>query len=239
MRRSLLSRRPIGLTQHGSPGVTLLDLSHEITSGTTAYPGLPQPILTDYITHEQSRELYEDGYQFHTGRLCLVGQTGTYLDVPFHGFPDGNDLTGLDLKRVVNVPVTIIDTDQQEIGEECLTDARLSRRAVLFRTRWSRFWGTDTYSNGQHPYLSGKAARVLAEAGVSVVGIDSLNLDGTHTRARPAHYELLGAGIPVVEHLTNLTQLPDTGVRFTAVPAKIAGLGTFPVRAFATWSIWI
>ncbi|MFC7309259.1 cyclase family protein [Streptomyces monticola] len=217
-----------------SPETEFIDLSHEIVSGATAYPGLPQPELVDHITREQSRDLYAPGTEFHTGRLCLVGQTGTYLDVPFHRYADGFDLTALDLRRVAHVPVRVIDTDKQEISVDCLDGADLTGQAVLIRTGWSRHWGTDTYGNGQHPYLSAEAARFLAGAAPSVVGIDSLNIDGTHTKERPAHTEILGAGIPVVEHLTNLDRLPGSGAHFTAVPVKVAGLGTFPVRAFAT-----
>lgn len=239
MANKSLSPRVTGAFTPGTAGAAFVDLSHEITSGSTAYPGLPQPELTAYLTHEQSRELYDDGYQFHTGQLRLVGQTGTYLDTPFHPFPDGYDLTRLDLRRVANVPATVVETDEQEIPADHFLEAdNLSGRAVLIRTGWSRFWGTDTYGNGRHPYLSAEAAQLLAEAGASVVGIDSLDIDGTHTRVRPAHHALLGAGIPVVKHLTSLDQLPLRGAKFTAVPVKVSGLGTLPVRAFATWPRW-
>lgn len=224
---------------NGRPGTSLVDLSHDIISGSTAYPGLPEPMLTDYISREKSREMYAPGTEFHTGRLCLVGQTGTYLDVPFHRYADGYDLTRLDLRQVVDIPVTVVDVTTKEITAEELMRNNIRGYAVLIRTGWSKFWRTELYSNGQHPHLSGEAARFLAQEGPTLVGIDSLNIDGTYTTERPAHSELLGAGIPIVEHLTNLHQLPDKGARFTAVPVKVAGLGTFPVRAFATWKRWM
>ncbi|OEV08353.1 cyclase [Streptomyces nanshensis] len=223
----------------GRNGSRFVDLSHDIVPGSTAYPGLPQPSLTDYISREQSREMYAEGTEFHTAQLCLVGQTGTYLDVPFHRYADGYDLTRLDLNRVANVPAVVIDTDADEIPPSVFAGQTLTGRAVLLRTGWSRFWGMDAYQNGGHPHLSEESARVLADAGPAVVGIDSLNIDGTHTGERPAHTQLLGAGIPIVEHLTNLGQLPGTGARFTAAPVKVVGCGTFPVRAFATWSRWV
>ncbi|MFG2600804.1 cyclase family protein [Streptomyces sp. NPDC048462] len=216
-----------------------MDLSHEIVPGATAYPGLPQPVLTSQVSREQSRETYAPGTEFHTGRLCLVGQTGTYLDVPFHRYADGYDLTALDLARVAGVPTTVIETDKQEISPECFSGCTLRGRAVLIRTGWSRYWGTDSYESGEHPHLSAASAALLADAGPALVGIDSLNIDGTHTRERPAHTQLLGAGIPVVEHLTNLSLIPEQGGKFTAVPIKVAGLGTFPVRAFLTYSRWM
>jgi kynurenine formamidase len=73
--------------------------------------------------------------------------------------------------------------------------------------------------------------------GAAVVGIDSLNIDATSGEAgagRPVHTTLLGAGIPIVEHLTHLEELPNDGFTFTAVPPKVAGMGTFTVRAHAT-----
>ncbi|MER5886686.1 cyclase family protein [Streptomyces sp. NPDC001941] len=209
-----------------------MDLSHGIVAGATAYPGLPQPVLTDHITREQSREAYAPGTEFHTGRICMVGQTGTYMDVPFHRYADGYDLSGLDLARVAHVPVTVVETDKQEIPPEVFAHSDLTGRAVLIRTEWSRHWGTDTYTSGHHPHLSAASAALLAEAGPAVVGIDSTNIDDTLGRERPAHTQLLGAGIPLVEHLTNLSHLPERGGWFTAVPVKFAGLGTFPVRAF-------
>ncbi|GAB2787798.1 cyclase family protein [Streptomyces daliensis] len=240
MANQSLPPRVTGRHHNGaSRGTSIVDLSHEIVSGSTGYPGLPQPELTPYITHEESRELYDPGYTFSTGKLCMVGQSGTYMDVPFHAFADGFDLTRLDLRQVVNVPVTLIETDKQEIPPEVFAKADLTGHAVLIRTGWSRFWETEAYANGQHPHLSADAAKLLAEADPSVVGIDSLNMDGTHTGSRPAHHELLGAGIPLVEHLTNLDQVPDKGARFTAVPVKVSGLGTFPVRAFASWTRWM
>jgi len=231
--------RSEGLGNPSRNSSTFADLSHEIVSGETAYPGLPQPSLVDHISREQSREMYTPGTEFHTGRLCLVGQTGTYMDVPFHRYADGYDLTRLDLRRVADVPACVVDTDQREIGPEVFAQHDLTGRAVLIRTGWSRHWGTDTYGNGEHPHLSEEAAEFLSHASPALVGIDSLNIDGTHTKERPAHTLLLGAGIPLVEHLTQLAQLPSQNVRFTAVPVKISGMGTFPVRAFASWNRWV
>ena len=77
------------------------------------------------------------------------------------------------------------------------------------------------------------AVRFLVEAGVALVGIDSLNIDDTEgSGERPAHSALLAAGIHVVEHLTGLASVPVSGATFSAVPPKIEGFGTFPVRAF-------
>jgi kynurenine formamidase len=109
------------------------------------------------------------------------------------------------------------------------SDAR--GHAVLFHTGWDRNWRTDAYASG-HPHLTKALAEQLVAAGVALVGIDSFNIDATDTGERPVHTALLAARIPIAEHLTNLAAVPERGGRFFAVPAPVAGMGTFPVRAF-------
>ncbi|HEV3052841.1 MAG TPA: cyclase family protein, partial [Longimicrobium sp.] len=105
-------------------------------------------------------------------------------------------------------------------------------KAVLVHTGHAAHWGTDAYFEG-HPFLTRAAAVHLRDAGARLVGIDSLNIDDTGDLERPVHTVLLGAEIPVAEHLRGLEQLPEAGFRFYAVPVKVKGFGTFPVRAFA------
>jgi len=212
----------------------IIDLSHAIADGTVTYPGLPGPAITDHLSREASRERYADGFEFQIGRIDMVANTGTYLDTPFHRFPDGHDLSGLDPARVLAVPGVCIDATATAAASPDLLDGlELAGRAVLFRTGWDRHWGTDRYGDPVHPYLATGTAERLAAAGAAVVGIDSVNIDGTRTGERPVHTILLAAEIPIVEHLTSLAALPSEGFRFTAVPPKIEGAGTFTVRAFA------
>jgi arylformamidase len=211
-----------------------IDLSHPIRDGMVTYPGLPGPVLSDHLSRAASHDRYAPGYEFHIGRIDMVGNTGTYLDTPFHRYPDGHDLAGLDLARVVGVPGLVVDAPEAgPIGAATFAGLDVTGRAVLVRTGWSRHWGTDHYGDPSHPGLDGPAAEALAAGGAALVGIDSVNIDLTVTGERPVHSVLLGAGIPVVEHLTGLDQLPPT-FTFTAVPPAVEGLGTFPVRAFAT-----
>jgi kynurenine formamidase len=211
-----------------------IDLSHPISDGMVTYPGLPGPALSDHLSRSASRERYAPGYEFHIGRIDMVGNTGTYLDTPFHRFPDGHDLAGLDLSRVVGVPGLVVDGPETgTVGTDAFAGLDVAGKAVLVRTGWSQHWGTDRYGDPAHPGLDREAAEALAAGGAALVGIDSVNIDLTVTGERPVHTVLLGAGIPVVEHLTNLDRLPTT-FAFTAVPPAVEGLGTFPVRAFAT-----
>ncbi len=216
-----------------------IDLSHEIRAGMSTLPGIPGPLISSHLSRESSRAVYAPGTEFEIGKIEMVANTGTYLDTPFHRYPDGDDLSALPLERIVSIPAEVFhltDRDESGIGLERFTDRDVTDRAVLLHTGWDRHFGTPAYS-GPAPYLTEAAAEYLVEHHVSLVGIDSINIDDMQPTAgghRPAHSLLLAAGIPIIEHLTNLTQLPVTGATFTAVPPRIHGLGTFPVRAFAT-----
>jgi kynurenine formamidase len=213
----------------------ILDLSHPISDGLVTYPGLPGPMITDHLSREASRANYAPGYEFQIGRIDMVANTGTYLDTPFHRFADGHDLAGLDPSRVVDVPGLLVDaTEAQEATLPAGAD--VAGRAVLFRTAWDGHWGTAAYGEPSHPYVGMDAVTRLVEAGAAVVGIDSVNIDDTRTGERPVHTALLGAGIPIVEHLCRLDQLVGRTFTFTALPPAVVGMGTFPVRAIAVLS---
>ena len=210
----------------------LIDLSHVIEHGMVTYQGLPGPHICDYWTREGSAAHYDDGSSFQIGRIDMVANTGTYLDAPFHRYEDGDDLAALDLGRLASLPGLKVKAVGPAVDEGALAPLDVAGKAVLVETGWDRHWRTDAYASG-HPYLTEKAARLLVERGAVLVGIDSYNIDDTSGRSRPVHTILLGAGVPICEHMTNLAALPDAGFRFTAVPPKVAGMGTFPVRAFA------
>lgn len=213
----------------------LIDLSHVIADGMTTFKGLPGPVICDFWTREASAPNYDDGSSFQIGRIEMVANTGTYIDSPFHRFADGADLAGLDLAALAGVPALTVRQPYEAglaVDVGVFTGLDCWNRAVLVHTGWDRHWRTDAYF-ADHPFLTEAAARWLVAAGATIVGIDSHNIDDTRGRSRPVHTILLGAGIPICEHLTNLDALPDDGFSFTAVPPKVAGMGTFPVRAFA------
>lgn len=218
----------------------LVDLSHRLADGTVTYPGLPAPVITDHLTREASRSVYADGYEFQIGRIEMVSNTGTYLDTPFHRFPDGHDLAGLPLERVADVRGVVVDATGagHSIGLDALDTAgsdgaALDGAAVLFHTGWERHWGSDRYGDPDHPHLSDEVTERLVAAGAAVVGIDSVNIDSTLDGRRPVHTALLEAGVLIVEHLRGIDGIGGRPFRFFAVPPRVEGMGTFPVRAFA------
>jgi len=216
-------------------GGRFIDLSHTIESGMITYKGLPAPLICDHLSREQSRSLYAPGTEFQIGRIEMVSNTGTYLDTPFHRYADGFDLSGLSLDCISDVPGIVIripSSETRAVERSHFGAIELRGLAVLVNTGWDRHWRTDQYFE-DFPFLTEQAAIYVRDAGAVLVGIDSHNIDDTTAGTRPVHSTLLRAGIPIVEHMTNLGALPQRGFRFTAVPPRVSGMGTFPVRAHA------
>lgn len=215
----------------------LYDLSHTIEHGMITYKGLPAPVICDYLSRENSKSVYEGGATFQIGKIEMVANTGTYLDVPFHRYENGKDLSEVALERFANIPAVVVRVDYRkgiEIGPGVFEKLDVKDKAVLVNTNWSEFWRTDKYFEN-HPFLNAAAAEYLKAKGAKLVGIDSHNIDDTRQKFRPVHTILLASEILIVEHLCNLDKLPakDRGLQFSAIPPKFKGVGTFPVRAFA------
>jgi kynurenine formamidase len=216
-----------------------VELSHVVREGMTTYPGLPGPVITPYLSWEDSRSRYAEGTEFRIDTITLLSNTGTYLDSPQHRYRDGADLAGLPLEKLAGLPAVVVRTagsGRRAVTVSDLEPLTVAGHAVLLHTGGDRHWATPEYAVDA-PYLTGEGARLLAGRGAALVGIDAVNIDDISPAGggeRPAHSILLAAGIPIVEHLTGLAELPPTGARFTAAPPRVAGFGTFPVRAYAT-----
>ncbi len=216
----------------------LVELSHVVRDGMVTLPGWPAPRITDWLTREASRANYAPGVEFHVARIDMIANTGTYVDTPAHRWADGADLAGTPLDRLADLPGVVVRVPAgiRAVDRLMLAPYDVAGRAVLLHTGWDAHFGTDRYAAPDAPYLTGDGAEWLVEAGATLVGIDSINIDDMTPAAageRPAHSTLLAAGIPIVEHMTGLADLPPEGFRFTAAPPMVAGMGTFPVRAFA------
>jgi kynurenine formamidase len=213
----------------------IIDLSHVITDGMVTYKGLPGPHICDFISREQSAANYDDGSTFQIGRIDMVANTGTYVDVPSHRFADGRDLSEMGVEAFANLPGIVVRKPFESglaVDADAFEGLEVEGKAVLVATGWDRNWGSENYYS-DHSFLTPEAAEYLVANGAVLVGIDSHNIDDTRVRTRPVHTALLGAGIPVCEHMTGLGALPDSGFKFAAAPPKVKGMGTFPVRAYA------
>lgn len=214
---------------------TLIDLSHTVEDGLITYKGLPAPVICDYWSREESRKIYEGQAEFQIGKIEMVSNTGTYLDSPFHRYSHGHDLSQLQLEQVAGLDTVLVRIPAgygRAIDESCFAGLDIKGKAVLVHTGWARHWNTEQYYEG-HPFLTEGAAQALEAGGAALVGIDSYNIDSTDDKRRPVHTILLGADVLIVEHLCSLELIPDTGkIKFYAVPVKVKGFGTFPVRAF-------
>ncbi|TMA22917.1 MAG: cyclase family protein [Deltaproteobacteria bacterium] len=211
----------------------LVELSHPIRHGLVTYPGLPGPEITDHLSRETSAGVYGPDTSFHIGRISMVANTGTYLDSPFHRFATGADLSGIPIERLADLEGIVVDANgQRGIERERVRVHEVRGKAVLLHTGWDRHWETPAYGV-EAPFLTAGATQWLVEQGAALVGIDSLNIDDVADKLRPAHTGLLRAGIPIVEHLCGLENLPPTGFRFHAAPPRVERFGSFPVRAYA------
>jgi kynurenine formamidase len=214
---------------------SVVDLSHTIEDGLITYKGLPAPVICDYVSRSASREHYSEGTEFQIGKIEMVANTGTYIDSPFHRYKDGKDVSELALGMIANLRGAVVRVAHQAeraISKDAFDDMDVWGKAVLIHTGWDAHWNTARYFE-DHPFLTRNAAEFLSSAGARLVGIDSLNIDNTEDGSRPVHSILLGAEIPIVEHLCGLGGLPDAGFKFHCVPVKAKGMGTFPVRAYA------
>jgi len=212
----------------------LIDLSHTVEHGMITYKGIPGPIICDFLSREASKAHYAEGTTFHIGRIDMVANTGTYIDAPFHRYAEGKDISELALEGIADLEGVVCPADatSRAIGPELFSGVDVKGKAVLVHTGWAQHWGSESYFEG-HLFLTAEAAELLQVLGAALVGIDSLNIDDTSGGERPVHSTLLGANIPIVEHMCHLEQLPKATFRFHAVPAKVKHFGTFPVRAYA------
>ena len=211
----------------------LIDVSHTVEHGMVTYKGFPAPLICDWMSREASRQKYAHGTEFQIGKIEMIANTGTYVDSPFHRYENGKDLSELPLESVAELRCLVVrvPSGMTSVDDVPLDASKVQGHAVLFHTGWDRHFRTDAYFEG-HPHLTARAAEWLVKAGAALVGIDALNIDSTSTGERPVHTILLGSEIPICEHMRGLAAVPDTGGRFSAVPVKVKGMGTFPVRAY-------
>lgn len=213
----------------------LIDLSHPIHNGMPSYPGFPEPSIGAHLTHQQSRPHYQGQAEFYVSRYDLVGSLGTYMDSPFHRYPEGADLSQLPLERVADLPGVVVDARRASgrgLGAQLLEGLRVRGKAVLFRTDWSERWGKSSYFEPA-PYLSTELCRTLVDRGAALAGVDFWNVDDTADPSRPAHSTLLAGGVLIVENLANLAALPPGGFRLHAAPLAIRGGAAVPLRVYA------
>jgi kynurenine formamidase len=186
------------------------------------------------LSREASQAGYAPGVEFQIGKIEMVANTGTYLDSPFHRYANGADLSALKLESLAGLKTVVVRAPWKSgraIERSAFEGHKLERAAVLVHTGWDANWRTERYLHN-NPCLTGEAAEYLVSQGVALVGIDSVNIDDVGDLTRPVHSILLAAEVPIVEHMCNLAAAPDDEGRFFAVPAKVRGFGSWPVRAF-------
>jgi arylformamidase len=213
----------------------IFDLSHKLAPDMPSYPGLPAPQFHTFLAHDDAprQTRYAPGTTFQIARYDLGGNTGTYVDAPFHRHHNKADLATIPLEKLANLEGVLIAAPADgPIEPRIFSGFSLRGKAVLVHTNWSTLWGSPNYFRSG-PFLTAASCEHLVHAGAALVGIDCANIDNMQDPARPAHTILLAADIPIVEHLKGLEQLGTRGFRFFATPPAIQGGTSFPVRAIA------
>ena len=197
-------------------------------------------MISKYIDYEESKAYIADGRVFAIDRLDFIGGSSTYVDSPAHFYDGGGDITSLPIRRLFQQPAVLVPAPpkgRREYRPSDFAGLKLRGKAVLLVTGWDKKWKTDDYQTGS-PYLGPEAADFLAKQDPAFVGIDAVlvdDIDDPNPKPlREAHHALLGRAIPIVENMANLTSLPHHGAKITAIPAAVVGVGSFPVRAYAT-----
>jgi arylformamidase len=222
--------------------MTFVDLSHDF------YDGMPGFKIKDehgntiqytahvksFFTHEQSRPKYQNLSEFEITEITFQTSIGTYLDSPYHRFPDGRDISQLRLDELIREGICI-DVQGMQAWEsvtiEQLPDVDMHGKAVLFCFGWDKHFGTESYFS--YPFISKPVIEALIERGVALIGMDTVNADDSRDFTRPAHTLLLRKDIFIVENLTNLEALLGKDFRFFATPIKVRKGAAMNIRAFA------
>jgi kynurenine formamidase len=146
----------------------VIDLSHPIRAGLVTYPGLPAPTIAPHLTREDSRSKYAPGTEFAMYVITMIGNTGTYLDSPFHRYAEGPDLAGLDLDTLVGLRAEVFHLEdawsrsRRGLLPDMLADRDVHGAAVLLHTGWDRWFGMSEYGVGA-PFLTGEGAQWLID----------------------------------------------------------------------------
>ena len=222
---------------------SFIDLSHDF------YDGMPGFVMTGpdgeavqytaeirpFLTHAQSAPFYDGKAGFEITEITFQTSIGTYIDSPYHRYPDKRDIAGLTLDELI-LPGCVVDVRGREAWQavsaaELDLPAETAGAAVLFNFGWDGRWGGGDYQ--AYPFIGRDLIDRLIATGVKLVGVDTVNIDDKHDPERPAHSRLLARDILVVENLRGLDRLHGLRFRFFALPVKARRTAAMPVRAFA------
>ena len=199
------------------------------------YPGLPGPLICDYLSREASRSRYAAGVEFQIGKIEMVANTGTYLDAPFHRYADGADLAQLPLECVADLDAVVVRVPP---GQWAVDFRRCISRASIWRVRqcWCVPAGTATgepTSTCRDTHFLPVTLRSSCETAgqcwsVSIPSTSTIPRTRAGRSTPSCSAQVFSSWSTCVISRAFLA----AGFRFSAVPAKVARFGSWPVRAF-------
>lgn len=207
--------------------MNIVDLTHTLSADMPVYPGTEQPKFLTGCSIE------EDG--FLEQQITMFSHTGTHVDAPAHLLKDAKTLGQLGVEHFCGSALLLNFESSNEttikLSSLLVHEKEIKRTDfLLLHTGWSKYWGADKYFSG-YSTLTVEAAHWLSGLHLKGVGLDTISADISDTEDYPVHKKLLEKDVVIVENLTNLHLLPQTGITFSCFPMKIRHADGSPVRA--------
>jgi arylformamidase len=200
----------------------IIDVTVPLSAGLARYPGDPPFELV--ATSRMS-----EGAVCNSSRLSMSSHCGTHVDAPRHFVADGATVDAIPLEILVG-KARVVDLQAAERIEradletlDLRDDIRLLIRTRMSGQMRSRVLHEDSVC------LSADAARYVVQVGIKLVGIDYLSVDRIAHEGFPAHRELLGAGVIVLEGL-DLSDVAPGEYELICLPLPLAGADGAPAR---------
>ncbi len=186
----------------------MIDVSRELFSA-PVYPGDPEP-YRDLVRRMELGDVCNLS-GFYTG--C---HSATHIDAPRHFIEDGMTVDQIDPMRLMGM-CTVVKAKGVITGSDIDNIVPSAQKMILFKGAGEAF-------------LSQSGAFALTSAGVVLVGTDALSIETEEDDTFPAHIELLGADVLILEGL-DLAGADPGDYRLIALPLLLGGAEASPVRA--------
>lgn len=207
----------------------IIDLTHLITADMPVYPGTEKPELINVMTVEKNG--------FAEKKISIYSHVGTHIDAPGHILEAGETLDQFKVDKFFGrgCKIDFPDDKAKKIDLPFVRkhkDMLEKSDFVLFNTGWNSLWNKEEYFK-DYPTLTADAAEWLCGFAIKGIGFDTISADCCNSANLPIHKILLSHKKIIIENLTNLNPVPQSGFYFSCAPLKITGADGSPVRAMA------
>ena len=206
----------------------IIDLTHPIEPGMPVFPGTEPPEILTACTVEE--------HGFLEKKITMYSHTGTHIDAPAHMLENGPTLDQFPGETFIGKACIYRHTSRtQRISVDHLRDFVVQLQTadyLLIGTGWDRYWGQREYFH-EFPVLTEETAKWLLNFQLKGIGLDVISADSIDSKDYSVHRVLLSHNMVIVENLTNIMLLPDSGCTFQCFPLNLKNADGSPVRAVA------